>query len=190
MRVYWDVLRICDRRKRIFKTFSCVLFWQLCVCYKKAFKIYIFYQISFISKNAAAPCTKLKICWPIAADATLALLCAKKFAMILQYWPNKNCAEGRRRLVNEFVCLLIYRVFIKYCVFPRCQCVYTHQAGRKPALQQNWKSSEKSQNFKEKTQYFMNTLYISEYNQLYIYAFTSALLNLLILKLNLLNLTR
>ena len=38
-------------------------------------------------------------------------------------------------------------------------CVYTHQAGRKPALQQNWQSSEKSQNFKEKTQYLMNTLY-------------------------------
>ena len=60
----------------------------------------------------------------------------------------------------------IYRVYIKYCVFfpkilkhfglwpfsvfPRCQCVYTHQAGRKPALQQNWQSSKKSQNFKEK----------------------------------------
>ena len=56
-----------------------------------------------------------------------------------------------------------YRVFIKYCVFskeyseiwpfsvfPWCQCVYTHQAGRIPALQQNWQSSEKSQNFKEK----------------------------------------
>ena len=53
-------------------------------------------------------------------------------------------------------------MLIKYCVFskilkysgllpfPRCQCVYTHQAGRKPALQQNWQSSEKSQNFKEK----------------------------------------
>ena len=54
--------------------------------------------------------------------------------------------------------VLIYRVLIKYCVFskifkysgvlsfsliPRCQCVYTHQAGRKPALQQNWQSSEK-----------------------------------------------
>ena len=66
-----------------------------------------------------------------------------------------------------------YRVFIKYCVFPKiskysklwpfsvlspCQCVYTHKAGRKPALQQNWQSSEKSQHFKEKTQYLMNTL--------------------------------
>ena len=68
-----------------------------------------------------------------------------------------------------------YRVFIKYClffpkilkysglwpfpIFPLYQCVYTHQAGRTPALQQNWQSSEKSQNFKEKTQYLMNSLY-------------------------------
>ena len=61
----------------------------------------------------------------------------------------------------------MYRVLIKYCVFfedfeiysglwplsvsPRCQCVYTHQAGRTPsALQRNWQSSEISQNFKEK----------------------------------------
>ena len=55
-----------------------------------------------------------------------------------------------------------YRVFIKYCVFSkiliyipvsvfsRCQYVYTRQAGRTPALQQNWQSSEKSHNFKEK----------------------------------------
>ena len=67
----------------------------------------------------------------------------------------------------------MYRVFSKYCVwenfkiysvlwpfsvFPRCQCVYTHQAGRTHALQQNWQSSEK--HFKEKTQYLMNTLYL------------------------------
>ena len=35
-------------------------------------------------------------------------------------------------------------------VFPWCQCVYTYQAGRTPALQQNWQSQEKSQNFKKK----------------------------------------
>ena len=58
-----------------------------------------------------------------------------------------------------FFLFFFYRVFNKYCVFskiliyipdsvfPRCQCVYTHQAGRTPALQQNWQSSE---NFKEK----------------------------------------
>ena len=49
-------------------------------------------------------------------------------------------------------------MFIKYCVFSkiliyfpgsvfsRCQCVYTRQAGRTPALQQNWQSSENSKN--------------------------------------------
>ena len=37
--------------------------------------------------------------------------------------------------------------------------MYTHQADRKPALQQNWQSSEKSHNFQEKTQFLMNTLY-------------------------------
>ena len=43
-------------------------------------------------------------------------------------------------------------MLLPFSVFPRCQCVYTHQAVRTPALQQNWQSSEKSQNFKEKTQ--------------------------------------
>ena len=38
--------------------------------------------------------------------------------------------------------------------------MYTHLAGRKPTLQQNWQSLEKSQNFKEKPQYLMNTLYL------------------------------
>ena len=72
----------------------------------------------------------------------------------------------------------MYRMFIKYCVFfriiqnipdsifPQCQCVYTYQAGRKPALQQNWQSSEISQHFKEKTQYLMNTLYVVGNEQL------------------------
>ena len=70
-------------------------------------------------------------------------------------------------------CIVTYRVFIKFFVFfrifqnipnsviPRCQFVYTKQAGRKQALLQNWQSSEKSQNFKEKTQYLMNTLYVN-----------------------------
>ena len=35
--------------------------------------------------------------------------------------------------------------------------VYTYQAGKTPALQQKGQSSELSQNFKEKTQYLMNT---------------------------------
>ena len=32
-------------------------------------------------------------------------------------------------------------------------------ASQTPTLQQNWQSSEKSQNFKEKTQYLMDILY-------------------------------
>ena len=35
-----------------------------------------------------------------------------------------------------------------FSVFPRCQCVYTPQAGRTPALQQNWQSSRKKHNIK------------------------------------------
>ena len=47
-----------------------------------------------------------------------------------------------------------------FSVLPWCQCVYTHRAGRTPAMQRNWQrqSSEKFQNFKEKTQYLMNTV--------------------------------
>ena len=62
--------------------------------------------------------------------------------------------------------MCFFPIFKKYSglwsfsVFPRCQCVYTHQAGRKPGLQQNWQSSEKSQNLMQKTQYLMNTLYM------------------------------
>ena len=59
------------------------------------------------------------------------------------------------------LCVYI-KCFIKYCVFSkiliyfpdsvfsRWQCVYTRQAGRTPALQQNWQSSENLKNFKEK----------------------------------------
>ena len=35
----------------------------------------------------------------------------------------------------------IFRI-LAFPVFPRCQCVYTHKAGRTPGLQQNWQSSE------------------------------------------------
>ena len=46
-----------------------------------------------------------------------------------------------------------FRIFqtLIFSVFPWCQCVYTHQEGRTTALQQNWQSSEKLQNFLGKT---------------------------------------
>ena len=53
-------------------------------------------------------------------------------------------------------------------------CVHTHQAGRTPALQQNWQSSEKPQNFKEKTQYLMNTLQIQKRKNNWMCYFTKA----------------
>ena len=46
--------------------------------------------------------------------------------------------------------ILEYSRLWPFLVFPPCQCVYTHMAGRTPALQQNWQSPEKSQNLKEK----------------------------------------
>ena len=49
-----------------------------------------------------------------------------------------------------FLKILKYSWLWSFSVFPRCQCVYTNQAGRTPALQQNWQSPEKSQHLKEK----------------------------------------
>ena len=64
--------------------------------------------------------------------------------------------------VHKILCflpkILKYSGLWPFSVFPRCQFVYTQQAGRKPALlQQNLQCSEKSQNVKEKTQYLMHT---------------------------------
>ena len=59
--------------------------------------------------------------------------------------------------------ILKYSGLLPFCVFPRCKCVYKCQAGRTPVLQQNWQSSEKSQDFKEKTLYLMNTLYVKQF---------------------------
>ena len=67
-------------------------------------------------------------------------------------------AHGGHYLLCFFLKILKYSGLWSFSVFPLCQCVYTNQAGRTPALQQNWQSLKKSQSFKEKTQYIMNTL--------------------------------
>ena len=54
----------------------------------------------------------------------------------------------------------IFQTLVFLCLPSVSVVVHTHQTGRKPVLQQNWQSFEKSQHFKEKTQYLMNTLYI------------------------------
>ena len=110
------------------------------------------------------------------------LLCYKDIDRMIEYIHdihNMTLLEAKQgQMTPQMQPLIqvwqIYRVFIKYCVFSKdfrifrtlaclCfalvfQCGYTHQAGRTPAMQQNWQSSEKSQHFKEK-QYLMNTLY-------------------------------
>ena len=53
--------------------------------------------------------------------------------------------------VHYILCFLKYSGLLPFSPFPRSQCVYIHQAGKIPALQQNWQGSEKSQNFKENT---------------------------------------
>ena len=52
----------------------------------------------------------------------------------------------------------IFQTLVLLCFPSVSVCVHTHLAGRTPALQQNWQSSEKSQNFKEKTQYLVNCI--------------------------------
>ena len=79
--------------------------------------------------------------------------CGKNRLKMSKTNPRKNLAETK----NINFC---NRVFIKFCVFSDLKknipdsslslfslgvsvcTVYTHQAGRKPALQQNWQSSE------------------------------------------------
>ena len=65
-------------------------------------------------------------------------------------WSSTGCS------LNIVLFRRFFNIF-RTLVSPRCQCVYT-MAGRTPALQQNWQSSEKSQHLKEKTQYLMSTL--------------------------------
>ena len=94
-----------------------------------------------------------------------------KFKKLFAVWKSflfhfeQNLPSCLRSIVIHFSSLIlvqsVFFVFfsriLKYSrllplfVFPRCECVYTHQAGRTPALQQNWQSSEESQHFKENT---------------------------------------
>ena len=71
---------------------------------------------------------------------------------------NEQGLTGCSLDIVFFPKILEYIGLWSFSVSPRCQCVYTHQAGRTPALQQDWQSSEKSQHFEEKTLYLINTL--------------------------------
>ena len=85
-----------------------------------------------------------------------------EFAFIISIWDWNETLHSTYlsvqdiviRGVNLILCFFedfkIYSGLWSFSVSPRCQCVYTHQAGRKQALHQNWQSSEKLQNYKEK----------------------------------------
>ena len=55
---------------------------------------------------------------------------------------NRTYPTGRSLNIVFFLKTLKYSGLWSFSVFPLCQCVYTHQAGRTPALQQNKQSSE------------------------------------------------
>ena len=61
----------------------------------------------------------------------------------------RGYVQGVHQILCFFEDIKIYFGLWPLSVSPRCQCEYTHQAGRTPALQQNWQSSEKSKHFKE-----------------------------------------
>ena len=69
-------------------------------------------------------------------------------------FPRLSSATGCSLNIVFFPKILEYSGLWPFSVFPWCQFLYTHQAGRTPALKQNWPSSEKSQNFKEKNAIF------------------------------------
>ena len=76
------------------------------------------------------------------------------FSELITKLPGRTLDTGCSLNIVFFPKTLRYSGLWPFSIFPRCQCVYTHQTGRKPALQQNWQSSEKSQNFKDKKTIF------------------------------------
>ena len=72
--------------------------------------------------------------------------CRKEIRMKVPFLKCTGCSLN----IVSFPKILKYSGLWPFSVFPRCQCVFTHKARRKPTLQQNLQSSEKSQHLKEK----------------------------------------
>ena len=80
------------------------------------------------------------------------------YSAVFTNWVMEDMSGVRKYEVHYIMllkgCALYYffqkKLNIPDSVFPRRQRVYTHRAGQTPALRQNWQSSEKSQQFKEK----------------------------------------
>ena len=56
--------------------------------------------------------------------------------------PHYQVDTGCSSNIVFFLKMLKYSGLWHFSVFPLCPCVYIHVAGRTPALQQNWQSSE------------------------------------------------
>ena len=68
----------------------------------------------------------------------------------LHYRLNLQPPTGSSLNIVFFPKILKYSELWPFSVLPRCQCVYTHKAGRKPALAAELAEFRKIQNFKEK----------------------------------------
>ena len=89
--------------------------------------------------------------WPLLGGHTLTTHCFGTSLLIFSFeesllYTYTGCSLN----IVFFPKILEYSVLWPFSVFPWCQCEYTHQAGKTPALQKNWQSSERSQNIKEK----------------------------------------
>ena len=65
----------------------------------------------------------------LSRNMSIRIFCSNKFVIILKiFWKREKGIEGRKNVhyIPDFGLSLFS---------PRCQCVYTHQAGRKPAVQ-------------------------------------------------------
>ena len=134
--------RLDGRWKKTSNIF-CIFIFHLFFIYNWSSEIYI-YIIQLYGKA----------CDHMTSQYTLGVFIYSFFISV--YTAAINVLQSTGCLLNIVFFLKIskYSRLLPFTVFPRCQCVYTHQAGRTPALQQNWQSSEKSQHFKEKNTIF------------------------------------
>ena len=116
-------------------TWCCLKTYRMLYSYRsisyQCFTFVLFYVVAFLW-------TLMSVCWVVGGWSVChnVLKCRK-----VTGWSLNSVFFSK---------ILKYSGLLPFSVFPRSQCVYTLQAGRTPALQQNWQSSEKSQNFKEK----------------------------------------
>ena len=74
------------------------------------------------------------------SDAPIGALVFSMTTVLIKHYAILNIASSSTGCSSNIVFfpkILEYSGLWSFSVFPRCKCVYTHQAGRTPALQQN-----------------------------------------------------